>query len=741
LPWALLVVFAVRGLLAMRADGTTVDEPLHLAYGERALAAGTFVRDTEALNSKMPVSVLNAIPVALAGRGRTLGWGRQLFLARLPTLLLGILLGFLVWRWAQALFRAAGGALALLLYTCCPNFLAHAHLVTTDVATALGMFAAVYCLWRWFDRPSGWRLAVAATVFGLAQLTKATAILLVPILAVILAVRALEAARQGRGALAGPDSLDSQDSLRSLDSQGSLDSKAAAAALPPASAGAPTLARAAARSGAIFLLFGIVTVVMLNLGFRGEGSFTPLGRYAFVSTGFKALGNIPVLRELPLPLPYAYVQGLDMVSHDALAENWSYLRGRYSQSGFRSYFLWGFLVKVPLATQALLVLALWLWCRGRARAPGAEAFLVVPVIVLLLDLSLCFRLDIGFRYFLPALPFVFVFTARVAAPGGYLPLPLQSAWQASDRQAAGWRAAAAWQATAAAGLVAWLVVSSLSVHPHYLAYFNELAGGPANGWRWLLDSNLDWGQDDERVRQAVTARGPGRALIDPSGPVAGRIAVSVSNLVGRDPAAARRHAWLRDNFQPIATIGYSWKVFDVGEADLARCCGQLPRAWVIDDLAADAALDGEPFAGGEGVTVRFAEKLNDGMLGANEPIDAARTLPPRPRPVRAWFGVRWSAPRTLGRVVAFPGFASRGPQARRFLALDYVFQSWDGTRWRDVPGTRTLGNQAPRVEHRFPPLTTGAIRIVVERERNDRGAEDLAGGFRAACLEVAAYPP
>jgi len=710
LPWALLILFAVRGLLAMRADGTTVDEPLHLAYGERALATGTFLRDSEALNSKMPVSALNAIPVAVAGGGGGLSWGRQLFLARLPTLLLGILLGCLVWRWALALFGPAGGVVALLLYTCCPNVLAHAHLVTTDVATALGMFAAVYCLWRYFDRPSGLRLAVAATAFGLAQLTKATAVLLVPILAVLLVVRAAREMGQGR----------------------------------------VTLARAAARSGAILLLFGIVTVGALNVGFWGEGTLTPLGRYPFVSSGFKALGSIPLLRELPLPLPYAYVQGLDMVSRDALAESWSYLRGRYSQSGFRSYFLWGFLVKVPLATQALLVLALWLWCRRRARAPGAEAFLAVPVVVLLLDLSLFFRLDIGFRYFLPALPFLFVFIARVAAPGGYLPLALPSAWRAAGAQDAGsqetgvqaaGRRGQSWRAAAAGGLVAWLFASSFSVHPHYLAYFNELAGGPANGWRWLIDSNLDWGQDGELVRHVVAARSPVHVFIDPSGPVAGRVAVNVSNLVGRDPAAARRHAWLRDNFRPIATIGWSWKLFDVREADIARCCAQLPRAWVIDDLAADAALDGEPFAGGEGVTVRFAERLNDGMLGTDEPVDAARTLPPRPRPVRAWFGVRWSTPRTLGRVVAFPGFASRGPQARRFLALDYVFQSWDGTRWRDVPGTRTLGNQALRVEHRFPALRTGAIRIVVDRERNDRGGEEITGGFRAVCLEVAAYPP
>jgi hypothetical protein len=701
LPWALLILFAVRGVLAMQSDGTTVDEPLHLAYGERALAAGTFLREQETLNSKMPVSVLNAIPVLLANRaarGDALSWRQQFFAARLPSLLLGLLLGWLVWRWALALFGPASGILALLLYTFCPNVLAHAHLVTTDIGTALGMFAATYLLWRYFAKPSAGRLALAAASFGLAQLTKATAILLVPAFALILGVRACRAVR---------------DAWRRKASSGTGWKE-------PTS----TLARQAARSCALLLFFAIIALVVLNMGFWWEGTGTPLERYALVSGGFRLLASTPLLRDLPLPLPYAYVQGLDMVSRDAMAESWSYLRGSYSQSGFRSYFLWAFLVKVPLAAQVLLVVALWLWGRGRVRAPDAEAFLVVPVLVLLLDLSLYFRLDIGFRYFLPALPLLFVFIARVAAPDLYGPrAPLRP-----------------WRLAGVGVLLAWLAVSSFSVHPHYLAYFNELAGGPANGWRWLIDSNLDWGQDEELVRRVVAAHSPVRVLFDPSGPVAGRIAVSVSNLVGRDPDAARRHAWLRDNFEPIATIGYSWKLFDVGEAALARCCANLSPAWVIDDLAADLAVDGEPFAGGEGVIVRFAEKLNDGMLGANEPIDAARTLPPQPRPVRAWFGVRWSAPRTLGRVVAFPSFASRGPMARRFLALDYVFQSWDGTAWHDVPGTRTAGNQALRVEHRFAPLRTSAIRMLVERERNDRGADEATGGFRAACLEIAAYP-
>jgi hypothetical protein len=291
-------------------------------------------------------------------------------------------------------------------------------------------------------------------------------------------------------------------------------------------------------------------------------------------------------------------------------------------------------------------------------------------------------------------------------------------------------------------LLLWNAAASFSIHPHYLAYFNELAGGPEGGAKWLIDSNLDWGQDAERVREVYAAHSPVPVLIDPGGPVSGRIAVSLSHLVGLDPGDAARHAWLRDNFTPIATIGHSWEVFDVAERDLRRCCSQLPLALGAAELDGDLALMGEPFGGGDGVAVLAADKLNDGMLGARW-ADAARTEPPRPAPVRAWFGVAWSVPHDVGRVVAFPGLVRGGaaPQPRRFLAMDYVFQAWDGGRWRDIPGTRVAGNRSPRIEHLVAPaLRTSRVRLLVERERNDRGEAAPAGVFRAACVELAVYP-
>lgn len=689
-PWFLLALFVLRGLSAMQADGATADEARHLAYGERALREGTFVRPDARWNSKMPVSALNAAAVATLAPSAPSDSSRRLFVARLPTLLLGVVLGWLVWSWGRELHGRRGGALALLAYTFCPNFLGHSHLVTTDVATSLGMFASVYTLWRHLSSPRPRRLALAAAAFGLAQLTKASVLLLVPILGLVLVAHAIEAARRRAGDEPGAPSFPRE------------------------------LARGLRRAGLVLLVLGAAAVAALNAGFLGEGTLTPLRAHSFVSPSLSAAATTPWLRDVPVPLPYPYLQGIDMVARDATAPHWSYLRGAYSRSGFRSYFLWAFLVKVPLGTQLLLGLALLAWIGRRPPRWTTSVALGAPVLVFLAYLSLAFHVGVGFRYAFPILPFLFVFAGAAGGP-----------WPGGPRA----RRALAGGALLGAG---WLVFSSVSIHPHYLAYFNEIAGGPRGGWRWLIDSNLDWGQDAARVRRLYGGAGRPPLLVDPSGPVTGRVAIGLTELVGRDPASSRRHAWLR-RLRPVATVGHSRRVFQVTEADLRRCCRDLPRAVVIPELASDLALAARPFGGGDGVEVRFLERLNDGMLGANEPVDAARTLPPRARPVRGWFGVEWREAVAVDRVVAYPGFAASGPRPARYLASDYSFEAWLGGGWQPIPGARGAGNAALRVEHRFPPLRTTRIRLVIERQRNARGGDGGDAGFRAACLELAAF--
>jgi len=51
------------------------------------------------------------------------------------------------------------------------------------------------------------------------------------------------------------------------------------------------------------------------------------------------------------------------------------------------------------------------------------------------------------------------------------------------------------------------------VHPHYLAFFNAAAGGPDAGARYLVDSNLDWGQDLDNLIRYVRSQGSDKVCI------------------------------------------------------------------------------------------------------------------------------------------------------------------------------------------------------------------------------------
>ncbi|MBV8199182.1 MAG: glycosyltransferase family 39 protein [Acidobacteria bacterium] len=690
-----LALFAWREVAALRADGITVDEAAHLGYGERGLTRGTFERDYVMLNSKMPVSVLNALPVVVADRlGAAPQGERRIRLGRLATVGLGLVLGWLVWHWARALFGRRGGLLALLLYSFCPNVLAHAHLVTTDLATALGMFGATYAFWRYRQRPDGWRLTVAAAAFGAAQLTKVTALFLVPIFLLIALIELV------CGRVAGARG-------QRMAAAGETAATAAARQAAVAGTGRPRrLLRSLLPAAA--LLAG--AIVALNLGFFGEKALPRLATWAPVSRPFQALAAAPLLRDVPIPVPLPYLTGLDMVARDVGAGTPTYLHGRFSTHGFWDYYLVALLIKTPLGTLALLALAAWLAATGRVRVAGAEAYLLVPPAFLLAYLSFAFDMQIGLRYFLPALPFLFVFAGRVAV----------------------WRPAPRPFGIAAGVLAAWTAVSSLACHPYYIPYFNELIGGQRNAYRWLMDSNVDWGQDNRYVRDVVARRSPVQVWVEPGGPIAGRVAVGLSTLV-------TRHAWLRDNFQPVALVHGSWAIFDVTAEQIERCCSGQPQAWTVPDGDGNLAPAGRAI-GGAAKGVRLLDRLNDGMLGANSDWDAARSAA-SPESVEAWFGIEWDRPQRIGRIAAYPGFMSRGPAARRDLALDYVLQWWDGRAWIDLPGTRVTGNRRVHVEHAFPPVTTTRVRLLIERERNDLGTETVPAIFHAACLEIAVFPP
>ncbi len=113
-----------------------------------------------------------------------------IFLARIPMILIMLLLGFYVFKWAREIGGNKTGLLALTFYAFSPTFLAHGKLVTTDVGAAAGFFISVYYFWRFLKDSSKKNLAFAGIAYGIAQLLKFTVFIVtpaLPILAIIFA--------------------------------------------------------------------------------------------------------------------------------------------------------------------------------------------------------------------------------------------------------------------------------------------------------------------------------------------------------------------------------------------------------------------------------------------------------------------------------------------------------------------------------------------------------------------------
>ena len=134
------------------------------------------------------------------------------------------------------------------------------------------------------------------------------------------------------------------------------------------------------------------------------------------------------------------------------------------------------------------------WLRGRTSAVR-DYCVFIPVVLVFAFNSLFNSQDIGVRHVLPALPLLCVVVAPV------LTEPLRAVMRGGRRAID----------VAAAGLVVlglmWFAVGTLRIAPRYLEFFNEVAGGPANGHQFLIDSNLDWGQDLIRLKHYMDAKG------------------------------------------------------------------------------------------------------------------------------------------------------------------------------------------------------------------------------------------
>lgn len=309
----------------------------------------------------------------------------------------------------------------------------------------------------------------------------------------------------------------------------------------PGAAGLPVRVGSAA---ALLLVQIILVVLVIWVSYGGSLAWSE------GTSGSFADRNLP-----------AYVHSL-LFDVDANARGRSiFLLGEYSQEGWWYFFPVAFLLKVPLAFLVLLVLAIF---PRRAMAPGLGLFLWVPLLVYLLIACFWVRVPLGLRYLLPVFPLLHLFVAT------------RVVHLASMKQRA-----------VLAVVCIWLGAASLWIHPHYLAYFNEIGGGPKHAYRHLVESNLDWGQDLGTLARYLRTRGnppvwlayfgveePERyglraAPIQGCQPKRGIVAISANVLQGLyvpGNALSRPeegcYDWLR-SYSPVAQPGYSILVYEI----------------------------------------------------------------------------------------------------------------------------------------------------------------------------------
>ncbi len=467
---ALLVLVAVS-LVAVRGhqkdDSATADEGIHLFAGAEYVENGTYWMNLEHPPLMKDLAGLSLRSLGLrppAGgdsRDRTPqnDYLRFLYLNRVPAheilqaarrpfpFLLGLLI-VLVWAAARALAGTWAGFLAAGLIALDPGFVAHASLVHSDVGAALTMTAALFLLLAAARRGSAALWIAAGLALGVALATKFTAVLLIPLYAVVPLLALL-----------------AEGDRRTVRS-------AAGKALGAAAAGAIAFA----------LLAGIYAVHLRAMSagkatecvvqfLQGRGAPPEvIDRHASLSRAVPSLGHWA-----------AGLKGV-MLLGAGERENVNFFRGETSRHGFLAYFPAAFAVK---STPALLLVFALMLVPGRRELAGYAVGGMLLAASFYFAVSVPSSFNIGVRHLFPIYPLLAVAGASVLVRR----FPVRLA------------------APAAIGLVLSTGASLASIHPLELGYFNSFVGRPERGAAWFADSNLDWGQDLKRLGDALRASG------------------------------------------------------------------------------------------------------------------------------------------------------------------------------------------------------------------------------------------
>lgn len=392
---------------------------------------------------------------------------RIIFYSRLPIIFLFLAFSLFVFKWADELAGLHAGLLAFILFAFDPNLLGHNHFVTTDLGIAVFVTLAFYYFIKFLKNPSWINVLTLGFFLTLVQLAKFSSILIFPIFCLSLIIY--------------PLSLTDPKKLKSL-----------------------------AKYWGKFLTAFFISLVLVWIVYyfstfnMPESKLPEIANYYFNKDNPQTIIVKKILFFLngsdffrPMAI---YLFGIVRVFQRVAGGNVAYFFGEVSTQGFFSYFPIVFLIKEPIPTLLLIFSALGIgayWIKsGRffhhlslreitayIRTHITEITLLAFILLYVIS-SITGRLNIGIRHLFPIFPLIYILTAKAI-----FEFIKRLKNKRLERLAK----------VSIITLSGVLILMTVHAYPGYTSYFNELVGGPKNGYRYVTDSNADWGQDLKRL--------------------------------------------------------------------------------------------------------------------------------------------------------------------------------------------------------------------------------------------------
>jgi hypothetical protein len=390
-------------------------------------------------------------------------------LARMALIPVSLLGTFLLWSIGRRFYGAASGWVAGVLWCFSPTALAFGGTIAPDVSAAVFGLLAAYRFYIWL-RMGTWSAAIwLAIATAIALLCKSTWLILPVVFALLWCMDRIKSLSENRPRRRGQAHFAPQTPQNEP--------------VPGGPGIGSKYRRRPLATAALQWLAGIALAwLVIHAVYDFRGALRPLRSFTFRSQALTGnadprsepgnrfadswLGNIP------MPLPADYIQGIDIQRADFEGQRPSYLFGTWQDHGWWYYYLAGIFLKEPVAVWGLAALLLvGIARRKQRRVRWRELVLMAPGLAVLIFVSTQTGFSHHLRYVLPFFPCLYLVVARSAA------------------------VEAKWIKVTAFVLCGWYAASSAATLPRSYAFFSEAVGGADEGWRYLGDSNLDWGQD------------------------------------------------------------------------------------------------------------------------------------------------------------------------------------------------------------------------------------------------------